>query len=80
MGPITDRRLLRVGRLLALLGAALGFLGMLGHLVGVPRLTSFVSGRPVMPPLAALSLIIAGVGVAFRCREDTRLIDRAISV
>ena len=77
---MTGRRLARVGQLLCLGGAALGGLGLLGWVVGVPSLTTIVPGQPPMMPKTALALLLAGVAGALRHREHAGRVRRTLSL
>lgn len=63
---IPRSRVVTAGRVLCLLGAALGGLGLLGWLAGIDRLVTFGSGLAPMMPNTAVGLVIAGAAGALR--------------
>ena len=61
-----------VGRLLCLLGATLGAVGLFGWIAGARSLNTILPGQPPMMPNAAVALLLSGLTGALRCRQDMR--------
>jgi len=66
---LLGRRAASLGRVLCVLGAAIGVMGMVGWTIGVSSLTTLVPGQPQMKANTALSLLLLGVSGALRHHE-----------
>ena len=66
---LLGRRAASLGRVLCLIGAALGAVGLLGWITGLSFLTTLVPGQPQMKANTALSLLLLGVAGALRHDE-----------
>src|SRR5688572_20177390 len=77
---MTRSRIADAGRLLCLLGAALGATGLIGWLADMPSLTTIFPGQPTMKPNTALSLILLGLGAALRRRRGASRALRMVSI
>jgi PAS domain S-box-containing protein len=69
----SEARLAQAGRMLTLLGAGLGAMGLVGWLIGEPFLTTLVAGQPAMKANTALGLVLVGVSAALRYRVGAKL-------
>jgi PAS domain S-box-containing protein len=77
---MTADRIARAGQSMCLGGAALGALGLSGWLSGWEFATTIVPGLPRMTPNSALALMLIGAAGAARVREDTRGIQKIVSL
>lgn len=73
-------RLFRVGEWLATIGALVGFSALMGQLVGVRELASYIEGRPVLQPIASTQLVVLGVAVLAAARAKESLGARVLSL
>src|SRR3954466_375707 len=75
--PGLGRRAASLGRVLCLIGAAVGALGLFGWVTGLSHLTTLVPGHPHMKANTALSLLLLGVAGILRHHEAASRAARA---
>jgi PAS domain S-box-containing protein len=63
------RRAARLGRVLCLIGAAVGAMGLFGWITGLSHLTTLIPGHPNMKANTALSLLLLGLAGILRHQE-----------
>ena len=76
---LLGRRAASLGRVLCLIGAAVGALGLLGWITGVSFLTTMIPGQPQMKVNTALSLLLLGVAGTLRQPETASRAARVLA-